>query len=73
MPRNQVRDGSGNLLYEHYYLAGGHVYEIPRGRGQKRAKICFEETPRGDGAVIWEENHGAQELELAQVKAEASS
>lgn len=71
MPRQQVRDASGRLLAEHYYIAGGHVYEIPRGRGQVRAKVCFAETPTGDGKVLWEQNGGAALFELIRDEIEA--
>ncbi len=64
--RNIVRDSKGRVLYEHYYLAGGHVYEVPRGKGKKRAKACFEETPTGDGRLLWEEEGGCAALEAAK-------
>lgn len=51
------------LVLEDYYRAGGHTYEIPRGRGLPRAVVCFEETPRGDGAFLREEHNGAEELQ----------
>lgn len=57
-----MRDGK--LVCEHYYIAGGHVYEIPWGRGRARAKVCFAETPSGDGEMLWEENSGAALFEL---------
>ncbi|NSW83176.1 MAG: hypothetical protein HPY90_07860 [Syntrophothermus sp.] len=53
---------NGRLLYVHYYVADGHVYEIPRGRGHPRARVCFKETP-GGREVLWEEYDGAALLE----------
>ena len=60
--RSQTRI-DGKLVLEDYYRAGGHVYEIPQGRGKPRARVCFEETPRGDGGMLWEENAGLVEWE----------
>lgn len=53
---------NGRLLYMHYYVADGHVYEIPRERGRPRARVCFKETP-GGREVLWEEHGGAALLE----------
>lgn len=63
--RRIVRDENGHVVYEHYYLASAHVYEIPRGRGLPRAKVAFEETPHGDGRLLWEEHDGAAMHEQA--------
>lgn len=54
---------NGRLLYVHYYVADGHVYEISRGRGRPRARVCFKETP-GGREVLWEEHGGAALLEV---------
>lgn len=64
--RNQVRV-DGKVVLEDYYRAGGHTYEIPQGRGKPRARVCFEETLRGDGEVLWEENEGITELERVRL------
>jgi len=60
MKHKIVRDEDGRVLYEHYYRAGGHIYEIPRGRGTPRAIACYRETPAGDGELLWEEHGGAE-------------
>lgn len=51
---------------EHYYCAGGHVYEFIRGRGQRRAKVCFICTPAcPEGEYMaWEERNGYEYYEL---------
>jgi len=63
---NQMRV-NGKVVLEDYYRAGGHTYEIPQGRGKKRSRVCFEETPRSDGEVLWEENGGIAELERVRL------
>jgi len=68
MARNRLYrdDGSGDHIGEHYYKAGGHVYEFFAAKpGERRAKVCFEETPEGNGRMLWEENGG-----LARFQAE---
>lgn len=49
--------------YHDYYKAGAHIYEFPRGRGRRRAVIAFEETPQGDGKMLWEEHNGLAEYQ----------
>lgn len=71
MPRKTVRGENGKIICEHYYIAGGHVYEIPRGQGQPRARVCFAETPTGDGEMLWEENGGAALFDLIRDEIEA--
>ena len=60
--RHQTRI-DGKPVLEDYYIAGGHVYEIPQGRGKPRARVCFKETPRGDGEMLWEADEGRAEWE----------
>jgi hypothetical protein len=57
---NQTRI-DGKLVLEDYYRAGGHTYEILQGRGKPRARVCFKETLRGDGEMLWEEHNGREE------------
>jgi len=59
---NQTRI-NGKVVLEDYYRGGAHIYEIPQGRGKRRARVCFEETPRGDGGMLWEEYDGRAEYE----------
>ena len=51
-----IKNEKGKVVAYHYYLAGTHVYEFPRGRGIPRAKVGVRK-----GRVLWEEN-GGQEL-----------
>jgi len=59
MAKNTIKL-NGKVVKVDYYVAGGHVYEIPRGRGKPRAKACYAETVHGDGVLLWEE-HGGHE------------
>ena len=66
-PCNQTRI-DGKLVLEDYHRVGGHVYETPQGRGKPRARVCFEETLRGDGGMLWEENDGRAKLEYVNAR-----
>jgi len=64
--RVQVRDRSGKLLYFHHHRDGQHRYVVSRGRGRRCPVVAFEETPYGDGALLWEDENGATLLEAAR-------
>lgn len=55
MVRAAIRNQNNEKIGEHYWLAGGHVYEFINGQGQKRSKVCFNEQTH---EMAWEENGG---------------
>ena len=57
----RIKDEQGKVIAYHYYQYGTHIFEFPRGRGIPRARVAFQETPRGRGKVLWEE-HGGLDL-----------
>ena len=62
----KLRNSEGHIVGEDYYSAGGHVYEFIRGRGQRRAKVCFLCTPQAPegGDMAWEEHDGYEMYDL---------